>query len=142
MPAYNIRLVCLAGWLRKLTIPDDFAIGSPSSKVMNIYRSLLPAFGGKGMYWYNVHKAVFEAGCCVSGCTVHFVDDEYDHGPIILQRACKIDFAPAPEWIQEAVKFEEDEAYPKAIKLFLDGVLEIRGNRVVRKTDDKKLFYD
>jgi len=140
--AYNIRLVCCGGWLRRLKIPHDFSIHSPSAKVMNIHPSLLPAFGGKGMYGMHVHQAVFEAGCRVSGCTVHFVDDEYDHGPIILQRAVPLDLAPAPEWIMGAVKKEEDKAYPKAVKLFLKGLLEIRGNRVIRKTDDELLFYD
>jgi len=135
--AYNIALVCCAGWLRKLSIPHDF-----ENKVMNIHPSLLPAFGGKGMYGMHVHEAVFGAGCRVSGCTVHFVNDDYDAGPIILQYATSIEFAPAPEWIQGAVKLEEDRAYPRAVKLFLNNILEVRGNRVLRKTDCDLDFYD
>lgn len=138
--AYNIRLVCCAGWLRKLKIPPDFS--SSQVMVMNIHPSLLPAFGGKGMYGMNVHEAVYKSGCRVSGCTVHFVDNEYDHGPIIMQRTVDLSACSSPAWIAQQVAVEEKFAYPTAVKLFLDGLLEIRDGRVFRLTDDAELFYD
>ena len=126
---YNISLVCCAGWLRKLKIPLDF-----QSKVMNIHPSLLPAFAGKGMHGMNVHNAVYQAGVKITGCTVHFVDDEYDTGPIIIQKATSISNLDTPHDIQAKVKHQEDEAYPQAIKLFLDMAWEIQGQRVIQKT--------
>ena len=81
----KVDLVCLAGWLCLLEIPDAYHL-----KVMNIHPALLPSFGGKGMYGHHVHQAVIDSGCKVSGCTVHFVDGEYDKGPIILQRVCDV----------------------------------------------------
>src|SRR5205823_2643069 len=73
-------LVCLAGFLQLLHIPDDFA-----HRVLNIHPALLPAFGGRGMYGHHVHEAVLAYGAKLSGCTVHFADNEYDHGPVVLQ---------------------------------------------------------
>src|SRR5262245_33179489 len=78
-------LVCMAGFLHLLPIPDDFR-----HRVMNIHPALLPAFGGQGMYGQHVHEAVLNYGAKVSGCTIHFADNEYDQGPIILQRAIPV----------------------------------------------------
>ena len=78
-------LVVMAGFLALLEIPADF-----SGRVINIHPSLLPAFGGKGFYGEHVHRAVLERGCTVSGCTVHYVDNEYDHGHIILQQTVPV----------------------------------------------------
>src|SRR5690606_3729428 len=77
----DVDMVTLAGFLCHLEIPEDF-----EGRVMNIHPTLIPAFSGKGMYGEKVHAAVLERGCKVSGCTVHFADNEYDHGPIILQQ--------------------------------------------------------
>ena len=77
----NVDLVTLAGFLARIEIPDDF-----QHRVMNIHPALIPAFCGAGMYGRHVHAAVLDRGCKVSGCTVHFADNEYDNGPIILQR--------------------------------------------------------
>ena len=71
----------MGGFLKHVLIPEDFA-----GRVLNIHPSLLPSFGGQGMYGLRVHEAVLAAGVSTSGCTVHFVDNEYDHGPILLQR--------------------------------------------------------
>ena len=78
----NANLVCLAGFLQLIHVPDDFL-----GRVMNIHPSLIPAFCGKGYYGHHVHEAVLDYGAKITGCTVHFADNEYDHGPIILQRA-------------------------------------------------------
>lgn len=112
------ELVCLAGFLQLLRIPDDFA-----GRVLNIHPALLPAFGGKGMYGHHVHEAVIASGATESGCTVHFADNVYDHGPIVLQR--KVDVRPddTPETLADRVFAAECEAYPESIRLFAEGKL-------------------
>jgi phosphoribosylglycinamide formyltransferase 1 len=118
-------LVCMAGFLQLLRIPDDFA-----HRVVNIHPALLPAFGGTGMYGHHVHEAVLAYGAKVSGCTVHFADNEYDHGPIILQRAVEVRDDDTPNTLAERVFAAECEAYPEAIRLFAEGKLRLDGRRV------------
>jgi len=118
-------LVCLAGWLSLLQIPREM-----HGKLMNIHPALLPAFGGAGMYGQRVHQAVLDHGCKISGCTVHFVDREYDTGPIILQRACPVLEDDTPASLAHRVFEEEKIAYPQAIQLFHSGRLKIQGRRV------------
>jgi phosphoribosylglycinamide formyltransferase-1 len=119
-------LICLAGWLCLLDVPGRFA-----GKVMNIHPALLPSFGGKGMYGRKVHEAVISHGCKVSGCTVHFVDNTYDNGPIILQQTCPVLEHDTPESLAHRVFEEEKIAYPEAIRLFQQGRLKIEDRRVV-----------
>jgi phosphoribosylglycinamide formyltransferase-1 len=109
--AAQADLVCLAGFLQLLRIPGDFA-----GRVLNIHPALLPAFGGKGMYGHHVHKAVLQAGVAESGCTVHLVDDEYDHGPIVVQKRVPVLPGNTPESLAERVFAVECEAYPEAIQ--------------------------
>ena len=109
-------LVCMAGFLQLLPIPDDFR-----GRVMNIHPALLPEFGGNGMYGRRVHQAVLAAGSKTSGCTVHFADNEYDHGPIIFQRTVPVIDGDTPETLAARVFEQECEAYPEAIKLFAEG---------------------
>ena len=90
--ASDAQLVCLAGFLQLLKIPPDFA-----GRVLNIHPALLPAFGGKGMYGHHVHEAVLKAGVAESGCTVHLVDDEYDHGEIVVQKRVPVMAGDTPE---------------------------------------------
>jgi phosphoribosylglycinamide formyltransferase-1 len=118
-------LVCLAGFLHYLRIPEDFAL-----RVMNIHPALLPAFGGKGMYGHHVHEAVLEHGVKVTGCTVHFADHEYDHGPIVLQRAIPVLEDDTPETLAFRVFEQECIAYPEAIRLFGEKDLQVEGRRV------------
>ena len=118
-------LVCLAGWLCLLDLPERYA-----GRVMNIHPALLPSFGGRGMYGKRVHQAVLDHGCKVSGCTVHFVDNTYDTGPIILQRTCAVLDDDTPESLAHRVFEEEKIAYPEAIRLFHEGRLNIQGRRV------------
>lgn len=122
---YAVDLVVLAGFLSKLTIPAAY-----EGRVMNIHPSLLPLFGGRGFYGERVHRAVLEAGVKVSGCTVHFVDEHYDAGPIILQRCVPVLDDDTPESLAERVFAEECRAYPEAIQLFAAGRLRIEGRRV------------
>jgi phosphoribosylglycinamide formyltransferase-1 len=120
------KLVCLAGFLQLLRIPSDFA-----NRVMNIHPSLLPAFGGPGMYGRRVHEAVLEFGAKYSGCTVHFADNEFDHGPIILQLGVPVLSNDSVDDLAARVFDQECVAYPKAIRLFADGRLRVEG-RLVR----------
>lgn len=97
---------------------------------MNIHPALIPAFCGKGFYGPRVHEAVLESGARITGCTVHFADNQYDQGPIILQRAVPVLDDDTPETLAQRVFKEECEAYPEAIRLFQEGRLKIEGRRV------------
>ncbi len=118
-------LVVLAGWLCLLDVPDRYL-----GRALNIHPALLPSFGGKGMYGRRVHEAVLAHGCKVSGCTVHFVDNTYDTGPIILQRACPVLEEDTPDSLARRVFEQECAAYPEAIRLFGTGRLKVEGRRV------------
>jgi formyltetrahydrofolate-dependent phosphoribosylglycinamide formyltransferase len=118
-------LVCLAGFLQLLHIPDDFV-----GRVVNIHPSLIPAFCGQGFYGHHVHEAALAAGVKVSGCTVHFADNQYDHGPIILQRVVPVLDDDTPDALAARIFVQECEAYPAAIRLFAEGRLRVEGRRV------------
>lgn len=118
-------LICMAGFLQLLQIPVHW-----QGRVMNVHPSLLPAFGGKGYHGLHVHAAALEAGVKVSGCTVHFADNQYDQGPIIVQKAVPVAEDDTPESLQARVFAAECEAYPEAIALFATGRLRIEGRRV------------
>lgn len=119
-------LVCMAGFLQLIHIPDDF-----HHRVMNIHPALIPAFCGRGFYGRHVHEAALAYGVKVSGCTVHFADNVYDHGPIILQRTVPVLDSDTPDALAARVFEQECEAYPEAIRLFAEGRLLVEG-RVVR----------
>ena len=121
----NVDLVLMAGWLNLLPIPDDFM-----GRVMNIHPALIPMFCGLGYYGLKIHQAVIERGVKISGCTVHFVDNVYDHGPIILQKTVPVLDDDWPERLAARVFDAECEAYPEAVQLFQDGRLRIDGSRV------------
>jgi phosphoribosylglycinamide formyltransferase 1 len=121
----QVDLVTLAGFLALLQIPDDF-----QGRVMNIHPALIPAFCGPGYYGSKVHAAALARGAKISGCTVHFADNAYDHGPIILQRAVEVYDDDTPETLGKRVFGAECESYPEAIRLYAAGRLEIRGSRV------------
>jgi phosphoribosylglycinamide formyltransferase-1 len=121
----NADLVCLAGFLQLIEVPDDFL-----GRVMNIHPALIPAFCGKGFYGHYVHEAVLAYGAKVSGCTVHFADNQYDHGPIILQRGVNVLDNDTPDSLSARVFAVECEVYPEAIQLFAQKRLKIEGRRV------------
>jgi phosphoribosylglycinamide formyltransferase-1 len=108
-----IDLVCLAGWLSLLELGPNW-IG----RMMNIHPALLPNFGGRGMFGRHVHEAVLAAGVRESGCTVHFVNEKYDDGPIILQKKCAVLPTDTPDTLAARVFELEKEAYPQAIEIF------------------------
>lgn len=118
-------LVVMGGFMTLLTVPEDF-----HGRIMNVHPSLVPAFCGKGMYGHRVHEAVIEYGVRVSGVTVHFVDNQYDHGPIILQEAIPVFESDSPESLAQRVQAKEREMYPRAIQLFATGRLKLDGRHV------------
>lgn len=124
----KVDLVCLAGFLALWTIPPEF-----EGRVMNIHPALLPKFGGKGFYGHHVHEAVLKNAEMVSGCTVHFCDNQYDHGPIILQRKVPVLPDDTPDTLANRVFEQELIAYPEAIRLFAANRLGIEGQRVVTR---------
>ncbi len=105
-------LVVLAGFLRFLPIPDQWL-----GRVINIHPSLLPAFGGKGYYGDRVHAAVLKRGVKFTGCTVHYVDNVYDNGPILLQRCVEVSPEDDVSSLAARVFEEEKLALPEAIAL-------------------------
>lgn len=122
---HEIDLVVLAGFNCLYRIPEGYA-----GKVMNIHPALIPAFCGKGYYGDKVHRAVLDYGVKLTGCTVHFADNSYDHGPIILQRTVPVLNGDTPESLAQRVFKEECIAYPEAIRLFQQGRLKLEGRRV------------
>ena len=110
----QIDIVCLAGWLKQLVLPEHWL-----GKVLNIHPSLLPLFGGKGMYGLKVQEAVIQSRSQKSGCTVHLIDNELDRGQILGQSNVEIDNHDTPETLQQKVYKLELELYPEILKNFL-----------------------
>ena len=123
----DIDLIVLAGYLKK--IPVDL-IKTFKNQIINIHPALLPSFGGKGMYGMNVHKAVFDSSAKISGSTVHFVDEIYDNGKIIGQKAVDISDVKTPEEIAQRVLKVEHHLLPEIIKLFVENKIRITENRI------------
>jgi len=122
--AARIDLVCLAGYLRKFRVGERWR-----GRTLNIHPALLPEFGGHGMYGIHVHRAVLAAMRTESGCTVHEVDEEYDHGRTVLVRKCPVLANDSPETLAARVFTEECAAYPEAIRLTL-ARMQMRGAEV------------
>ena len=122
---HRIDLILLAGFLSQLEILPEW-----EGRVLNIHPSLLPLFGGRGLYGVRVHEAVLASGMQVTGCTVHLVNAEYDAGPILLQRCLPILDDDTPETLGARVFALECELYPEAIRLVAAGRVRVEGNRV------------
>jgi len=129
LAAANVDLVVQGGWLCFWKIPARY-----ENRVMNIHPALLPSFGGQGMWGHHVHEAVLAAGCKVSGCTVHFCTNEYDEGPIIVQRACEVKDDDTADTLAARVFEQECIAYPQAIKLFAEGRILVQNGTVKIKS--------
>jgi len=119
---YEIELVCLAGYMR--IIGKDF-LNAFENRIINIHPALLPSFPG-----LDAQKKAWEYGVKVSGCTVHFVDEMTDHGPIILQAAVPVLEEDTVETLRERILKEEHRIYPQAIQLYAEGRLTMKGRRV------------
>ncbi len=109
---YDINLIALAGYLKLYQAPETL-----KRRVLNIHPALIPAFCGPGFYGHHVHEAVLAKGCTVSGCTVHFANEIYDDGPIVLQRCVNIADCGTADEIADRVFVAECEAFPEAINL-------------------------
>jgi formyltetrahydrofolate-dependent phosphoribosylglycinamide formyltransferase len=127
--AANVDLVIQGGWLCLWKIPDRY-----ENRVMNIHPALLPSFGGQGMWGHHVHEAVLKSGCKISGCTVHFCTNEYDKGPIIVQRSCQVEDGDTPDALAARVFEQECIAYPQAINMFAAGRMQIQNGVVKLKS--------
>jgi formyltetrahydrofolate-dependent phosphoribosylglycinamide formyltransferase len=121
----NVDLIIQGGWLCLWKIPLRY-----ENRVMNIHPALLPSFGGQGMWGHHVHEAVLKAGCKISGCTVHFCTNEYDKGPIIVQRSCPVKDGDTPDTLAARVFEQECIAYPQAIKLFAEDKILVQNGIV------------
>lgn len=125
LAAHGVELILLAGFLSQLEILPAW-----EGRMLNIHPSLLPLFGGRGLYGTRVHEAVLASGMKVTGCSVHLVDAEYDSGPIVLQRCVPVLEDDTPETLGARVFAAECEAYPEAVRLFAAGRLRLEGRRV------------
>ncbi len=121
----GVDVVVMGGFLKRVTIPEDFA-----NRVINIHPALIPSFCGEGMYGHFVHEAVLDYGAKVSGCTVHFADNQYDHGPVIAQKAVPVLDDDTPQTLAARVFEAECEAYPEVLNLIAAGRLTVDGRRV------------
>ena len=124
---YQVDIVCLAGFLKLYLPPVEL-----SRAVINIHPALIPSFCGEGYFGDRVHRAVKARGCTVSGCTVHFADDCYDQGPIILQRAVELAYDDDVAAIAAKVFAAECEAFPEAINRVGERGVEYFWERVGR----------
>jgi phosphoribosylglycinamide formyltransferase-1 len=126
----EIDYIVLAGFLKLI---GRHIVDRYSNKIINIHPALLPSFGGKGMYGHHVHDAVYNRGVKLSGATVHLVNNKYDAGPIVMQRAISIDDAMSGDDIAKRVLKIEHEIFPQAVKLLVEDRLEVNGLRVTIK---------
>ena len=124
---FRIDLICLAGYMRKL---DEKIIDAYRDRIMNVHPALIPMFFGQGMYGHHVHEAAVERGVKVSGATVHFVDEDYDTGPIILQKFVPVMIDDTADILADRVLQEEHRAYVEAVQLFAQGRLRVEGRKV------------
>ena len=121
----EVDYVAMAGFVKYVPVPDDF-----ENRVLNIHPALIPAFCGRGMYGPHLHEAVIEHGAKVSGCTVHFVDNQYDNGPIIWQQPTPVFDDDTADTLADRVFELEKEAYPHVLRLLAGGRIELVGRKV------------
>ena len=120
------ELLVLAGYLKKIPLQ---VVRRYRNRIVNIHPALLPLFGGAGMYGHFVHEAIIASGMKVSGATVHLVDEEYDRGPIVMQKTVEIIQEDTPDLLAAKVLKIEHEIYPLALKAFAEGKVKIEGRK-------------
>lgn len=120
--------ILLAGYLKM--IPADI-VETYRNKIINIHPALLPKFGGKGMYGIHVHEAVLQAGETETGVTIHFIDEKYDNGPVIMQQKIQVIGSESPEELQQKVLKIEYQLYPHVVKLLCEDKIKIKNNKVI-----------
>lgn len=121
----GVDYVLMGGFLSHVLIPDDF-----ENRVLNTHPSLIPSFCGKGFYGLRVHQAVLDFGAKISGCTIHFVDNQYDHGPIVMQKSVDVLPDDSAESLAKRVFAKECEAYPEVLRLLAAGKIKAQGRNV------------
>jgi phosphoribosylglycinamide formyltransferase-1 len=124
---YDIDIICLAGYLKLYNPPPEL-----SKAVINIHPALIPSFCGDGFYGHHVHSAVKARGCTISGCTVHFANENYDEGPIILQKCVELSYDDDVDTIADKVFAIECEAFPEAINRVNEYGIDFFWERVVQ----------
>jgi phosphoribosylglycinamide formyltransferase-1 len=127
LKAHNVELVVLAGYLKILTAKF---IDVYKNRIINIHPSLIPAFCGKGYYGIKVHEEAVNYGVKLSGATVHFVDEDADTGPIIIQEAVEVSYEDTAESLQQKILKIEHKILPLAVKYYCAGKIQIRGRKV------------
>lgn len=125
---YHADMIILAGYMKKIGKP---ILRAYPNRVLNIHPALLPAFGGKGLYGKRVHQAVLDYGAKITGVTVHLVDEEYDHGPVVMQKAVPVLDHDTADSLAERVLQTEHELYPTAIRLFAENRVRIENRKVI-----------
>ena len=122
----EVDFVLMGGFLSHVLIPEDF-----ENRVINTHPALIPSFCGKGFYGLKVHQAVIDYGAKISGCTLHFVDNQYDHGPIILQKSVDVLPDDTAEALAKRVFARECQAYPEVLQLLSEDRISVNGRRVL-----------
>lgn len=124
----QVDLIVLAGFMKM--IPSEL-IQKYRNRIVNIHPALLPAFGGKGMYGMHVHRAIVEYGAKVTGITVHFVDEEYDHGPVIFQDTIAVTSEDTPEDVAAKVLTVEHNSLWRVVRALATKTIAIKGRKIV-----------
>ena len=124
---HDVQVIALAGYLKKV---PPIVVREYRNRILNIHPALLPSFGGSGMYGHFVHEAVIASGAKFSGATVHLVDEDYDRGPIVLQKTVPVDERDTPETLAAKVLRIEHEIYPLALKAFAENRVTINERSV------------
>jgi phosphoribosylglycinamide formyltransferase-1 len=122
--AARVDLVILAGYMRKL---GPAVLAAFPRRILNVHPALLPKFGGQGMYGRHVHEAVLKSGDTLTGVTIHLVDGEYDHGPVVAQAHVPVEPGDTPETLAARVQAKEQELYPQVLKKIFSGEIELDG---------------
>lgn len=122
LESHGVDLIVLAGYMKKI---DPAIIRRYRNRIINVHPALLPLFGGQGMYGHFVHEAVIAQRAVRSGATVHIVDEEFDHGPIILQESIPVDSNDTPDSLAEKVLRIEHRILPKAVEMFANRTIAI-----------------
>lgn len=124
---HGVNFIVLAGYMKKLS-PN--VVRKFPHRILNIHPALLPEFGGQGMYGMRVHEAVIKAGRKISGASVHIVDEEYDHGPIVMQRTVPVAENDTPESLAAKIHAIEHQLYPEVLQLFADNRVRVTDGKV------------
>ena len=127
LTSHGADFIVLAGYMKKL---DPRIIRRYRNRIVNVHPALLPAFGGEGMYGHHVHEAVIAQHSSVSGATVHIVDEEFDHGPIVLQESIPVDESDTPESLAAKVLDVEHRLLPRAVELFATNKIRVENGVV------------